>query len=231
MKLDVYLDNAYQEYKGGSKTLKQLFSDQIESIKNDNQISKNSNIQTIFPVIKPKDYIDTAKEQLKKTGYVKKNLPFYYEKINSDLLLMYVFDSPQGMSFVSPEKVKEYNISANIRDIADKNIEHFYQKIGAKFEKLDTNNRGDVYQFFADGNYEASILEAIKYIDKSKINIKGDVVVFVPTRDTVLITGSKDKEGIKTAVNMAAYIYENRGYPILPFGYVMEQNRWKRIAP
>lgn len=75
---------------------------------------------------------------------------------------MYVFDSPQGMSFVSSENVKKYKISTNIREIADKNIKQFYQKIGAKFEKLDKNNKGDVYQFFADGNYKASILEATK---------------------------------------------------------------------
>ena len=38
----------------------------------------------------------------------------------------------------------QYIINAKIREIAKNNIKQFYQKIGAKFEKLDTDNQGDV---------------------------------------------------------------------------------------
>ena len=229
--LDIFLDNAYDVYHSGQRGIDRIFSDQIKSIRNHRLAIANKDVKSILPVLKPKEYIGTAKLQLKETGYNKKSLPFYYERLNGDIFIMYVFDSPESMKFVTPEDVKRLGIRASIQSIARNNLENYYQSVHAEFRRIDTKGAGRVFLFLADENYEASLLLADQYLSKQKIAIDGDLIFFVPARNIALIAGSNDAVGIQIAAKLAARGFSELGYSISPYGYTKANGTWKRFSP
>lgn len=230
-KLDLFLGNAYDAYTSGQKELSQVFGDQINAIKNHKRAIDNDDLKSILPVLKPRDYIEATREHLKTAGYEKDGLPFYFENLNPDICVLYVFDSPDSMRFVSPEDIKKHDISSSVRKIAIENMQSYYGKYGAQIKRLDTEGKGSIYLFVADENYEASVLLVDKVLDKGKVPVKGDIVVFVPARNLALIAGSEDTEGIRIASNLAIQGYKELGYAISPFGYIKVNGKWQRFEP
>lgn len=230
--LNIFLDNTYNSYISKSRTLEEAFSDQINSIKNQKKSPNTKSLKNIVPVLKPKDYLSNARKQLIKSGYTKKELPFFYEKLNNDIYILYVFDTPDSMSFVSPNDIKKLKVKIpKVRDIAKNNLDNHFGKIGATISQLDTEGEGDVFIFEADKNYEASALLLSEVWNKNNIPIKGEFVVFVPARDTLLIVGSKDLKGIKMAKSLARQGFAELGYAISPYGYVQNGIKWVRYKP
>ena len=229
--LNIFLDNAYDVYLSGSRDVELIYTDQLDSIKSQKLALSGSDVKSILPVLKPRDYIETARKQLKSSGYDKESLPFYYEKINDDIYLMYVFDSKESMRFVSPGDVKKHGIRESISSIASKNMEIYYEKLGANLREIDTKGNGRVYLFSADENYEASILASIGYLNRAKIDSKGDLVVFIPARNIALIVDSEDADAIKLATKLAIQGYNELGYSISPYGYINTSGKWERFKP
>lgn len=230
--LNIFLDNTYNSYISKSRTLEEAFTDQINSIKNKQKPSNVKNLKNIIPVLKPKDYLSNARKQLIRSGYKKKGLPFYYEKLNSEIYILYVFDTPESMSFVSPEDIKNLKVKIpKIRDIAKSNLDNYFGKIKATISQMDTDGEGSIFVFEADRNYEASALLLPDVWDKNNIPINGEFVVFVPARDTLLIVGSKDKKGLKIAENIARRAYAELGYAISPYGFMQNNMQWVRYKP
>ena len=230
--LDIYLDNTYDTYTSGSRSLQEAFNDQINSIRSQQAAYSNNSIKSIFPVLKPKSYLEIVKKQLRDSGYDKDGLPFYLETLNSDIYIMYVFDTPESMRFVSREDIEKLNIETSlVRSIATKNLDNYYHKIGAQLQQLDTGGNGTVYMFTADENYEASVLISTFLFDKVNFILNGEFVVFVPARNTVLIVPSQDTVGIKLASKLALQGYSELGYSISPYAYKRVLGVWQRIMP
>ena len=230
--INIFLYNAYDVYRAGQKPIGEIFNNQINSIKGQRLALENKDVKTILPVLKPKDYIVTIKKQLKDAGYEKENLPLYIEKLNDDIYILFVFDTPESMRFLSPEDLEELNISAiNIRNIAKGNLENYYKNLSITIQQINTKGRGSVYMFSADGNYEASAILSSSLLQQDKIPLKSDFIVFVPARNKLLIVGVDDREGIQEASNLALKDYAELGYSISPYGYRKKGDRWERIRP
>ncbi|HIC47597.1 MAG TPA: DUF1444 family protein [Methylophaga aminisulfidivorans] len=228
--LNIFLDNAYDAYNSGQRSLTEVFNDQIKSIKNQQSAYSDNNIKSIFPVLKPKTYLEIAKKQLRDSGYDKETLPFYVETLNDDMYVLYVFDTPESMRFVSPEDVEKLNIDTSlIRSIASKNLDNYYHKIGAQLQLLDTKGNGTVYMFAADENYEASALVSSLFFEQASNALKGDFVVFTPARNLVLLVAPQDTLGLQIASKLAFQGYSELGYSISPYGYKKVNGNWKRL--
>jgi uncharacterized protein YtpQ (UPF0354 family) len=227
--LEIFLNNHYTRYLSAQATFKSICNDEINSIKNKEMLFVDKSLESILPILKPKDYIDTVKAQLKQTNYKEKEFPFYYEKLNDDIFIVYVFDLPDSMQFVSSKDIKKYHIEKDIRTIASKNLEKYYKASKAKVEKIDTGKDGDLYVFSADQTYEASLLLANVFLNQQDIPLKGDLVVFLPARNTVLFAGSKDEAGLHIASAIAKQGFSELAYAISPYGYVYVDGKWKRF--
>lgn len=226
--LNIFLDNAYDVYSSGMKSMEQVFQDQLTALKNQSESFSNNNIRSIFPVLKPKDYIETARKQLSAAGYDKSELPFYYKKFNNDTYVLYVFDTEQSMRFVTVKDVQELSIQETISSIAKKNIEGYFANIEAVISQVDTGDDGQIFIFSADENYEASVLFATSYLEtKLKARIE-DFVVFVPARNIVLIVPENDNVGLELATQLATQGFSELGYSISPYGYVYRNGQWTR---
>lgn len=228
--LNIFLDNAYYVFLSNKRTLKEVFDDQINSIKNQQQSFNSKGVKNIIPVLKSKGYIEATRKQLYESGYDKKELPFFYEKLNDDLFILYVFDMPESMSFVSPDDVKKLEVDGfNIRNIAKNNLDAYYIKIGISVSKLDTKGQGNIFLLKVDDNYEASALLSSKIWNKENFPVEGSFVAFIPAKNIMFIAGSEDIKGIETAMNLSFRGYSELGYSISPYGYINKDQKWIRF--
>jgi uncharacterized protein YtpQ (UPF0354 family) len=229
--LNIFLDNAYDVYRSGTREFDLIYDDQLASINNQRAVFSNNDVKSILPVLKPRDYIENAKKQLQEAGYDKEEMPFYYEKVNEDIYKMFVFDSQDSMRFVSPDDVKEHGITESISSIASTNMERYYEGLGAKINEVDTKGNGRIWMFSADENYEASILTVFGYLELSMQEDDSDLIVFVPARNIALIVKANDSKAIQAASILAAQWYNELGYAISPYGYINKNGKWLRFQP
>ena len=82
----------------------------------------------------------------------------------------------------------------------------------------------------ADGTYEASMLLFDDLWNEKNFPVKGDIVVFVPSRDTVIITGSKDKDGISKAKSIVYNPEAQWSHIVAEVGFIRSGNTWKVFA-
>ncbi|MCO7191231.1 MULTISPECIES: DUF1444 family protein [unclassified Pseudoalteromonas] len=226
----IYMGNAYDTYRSGHKTLEQVYTSYSAALNNQLTALKNTEVQTIMPVIKPIDYLEGVKRQLKEAGYEGEALPFFYQQLNEDLIRLFAFDSEDSMRFVSPDDVKRHDIEATISDIAGQNMRRYFESFDTGVQKLDTEGEGDVYVFVADDNYEASVLTVFDHL-QSTLNLKGEPIIFVPARNIVIIADITELAAVQKAHMIALGVYSEYSYTISPHGYVYQGGEWIRITP
>ena len=107
-----------------------------------------------------------------------------------------------------------------LRDLAIENLLNRLPKI---------ERRGDntLSYLLADEFSEATLMLVDTLWNKENFPVNGDIVVFVPTRDLIIITGSDDEEGLRKArefVNSTQWPYE-----ISPHPFVRADDTWQRF--
>jgi len=83
----------------------------------------------------------------------------------------------------------------------------------------------------AGGTYEASLLllEDLWAGDKPKVD--GDYVVAVPSRDVLLITGSRNQEGLAKLRELAEEIATTGSYALTSELFIRRNGAFRRYAP
>ncbi|MCF2909856.1 DUF1444 family protein [Pseudoalteromonas sp. DL2-H2.2] len=226
----VYMGNAYDTYRSGSKTLEQVYTSYFAALTNQVTALANTEVRTIFPVIKSINYLEATKKQLKEAGYEGEELPFFYQQLTEDLIMLFAFDSKDSMRFVSQDDVKRLDLESSISAIAGQNLRRYFASFETEVQTLDTEGAGDVYVFVADDNYEASVLTAFDHLN-SKLKLKGEPIVFVPARNIVIIADITDLAAVQKAHMIALGVYTEYSYAISPHGYVYNEGEWIRITP
>ena len=83
----------------------------------------------------------------------------------------------------------------------------------------------------ADGNYEASFFLVDGLWSKKTFPVKGDIVVHIPARDTVLITGSEDAQGLETVAGILSQNLDKWDHPITNVGFIRKNDTWNIYKP
>jgi uncharacterized protein YtpQ (UPF0354 family) len=70
--------------------------------------------------------------------------------------------------------------------------------------KIELRGDDEVMLMSAGGNYEASLLLIDDIWSSGQVKVNGDIVVAIPTRDVLLVTGSRNRAGLKRVRELAA---------------------------
>jgi uncharacterized protein YtpQ (UPF0354 family) len=89
---------------------------------------------------------------------------------------------------------------------------------------------GDVAMMTANGDYEASLLLFDHIWRGGKIKMNGDIVVAIPAKDVLMITGSKSRKGIAAVRELAAKYKAESRYDITDTLFVYRDGRFVRFT-
>jgi uncharacterized protein YtpQ (UPF0354 family) len=138
----------------------------------------------VVPVLKSTGWVETVQQQ--REAVPKAQL--LTEPFNSDLMIVYAEDLPSSIRFlVTRDDVGD---RASLRDRAVANLRRLLPKI-----EMRAGAHG-VSIISAGGEYEASLLLLDDLWSSGQFKVDGDIVAAAPTKDILLVTGSRNAAGI-----------------------------------
>lgn len=147
----------------------------------------------IVPVIKTQRWLDGVRQEM--TTPERQPLT---EPYNSELIVAYAEDRPSSIRYLNGHD--DVGDRAKLHDLALSNLHRLLAKI-------DMRPGGDgIFLVEAGGDYEASLLLADSIWSSGQFQVDGDIVVAVPAKNALFVTGSRNRTGLKKLRAIAAEI-------------------------
>jgi uncharacterized protein YtpQ (UPF0354 family) len=210
-----YLDSIFREFEFDLAPLKDIVAGYVASCFDLYRKSDKIVLGNVVPVIKSMSFLEDSK---KLNGG--KISPYVHEIYNKQLVMVFAEDSEEELKFITTEKFAELNMSVDsLKKIAIKNLPLIVPEITGDKEN-------GLYVFQCGGNYENSLMLLPDLFRASNIDIKGDLIISIPTRDLLLVTGSKDKESLKKLKAISASFYEKGDRPTSPYLFIWKKGKF-----
>ena len=215
-----YLDNAYMNYRSSPGELDVIINAYINALtKSSSDVKSNIEKEHIFPVIKDRGYMEQITKLMNHSS--KGELPFYYEKLNDVLYVLYAIDTPSSIKFMPKEDINALGVEeGELRNLSMSNL------MNANVSLQIQGDRSTISMVVADGIYEASFLLYDDLWTKENFPVKGDIVVYVPSRDVLIVTGSEDTESLETVRGIVHNPESQWSHAVTDIGFVREKNKW-----
>jgi len=164
--------------------------------------------EQIVPMIKDQLYLNEASK-----------VPIIKEHLAADLWIIYAIDYPTRMGTLSPDNLTKLGlVEEELRPLAIANL----RKLLPSVEKI---GEGEWFAVSAS-DYTASLLLFDELWAELAGHIQGDVIVVVPVRDLILVTGSESATGIAAIRAKAAEIEQGGSYAISQTLLRRRDNGW-----
>lgn len=207
--LTAYLDNAYARYQAEPERLHDVIADYVgATLETLHSVGAGIDASRIVPVIKDVAYLEEV--GLNHGGDAPS---LAHDRYNDHLVILYAEDTPRNMRFLSEPDLEELGIPRDRRRAIA--VENF----GALLPDVEARGGEGTYMLIADGFYEASLLlfDDIWTGDiwvNGTMPVAGELVVAVPARDILLVTGSDDAEGLNTLRQVAEEVVAGAPYAL-----------------
>ena len=196
------LRNAYRRYVRDPEHLDEIIRQRVaglvESVR-DAQVKPPLDRARIVPVLKTNAWVEAIRQQRQ----AKPDLQPLTEPFNSELTIVYAEDRSASMRFLMMND--DVGDRSKIRELAVANLHRLLSKIEMR------EAASGILLISAGGDYEASLLLADSIWSSGQIKVDGDIVVAVPAKDALLVTGSHNPAGIARlralAIDIAAGAY------------------------
>jgi len=201
-----FLDNAYSEYKLEPSDLDSIIVKYINASGDLYNPSDKIDINRIVPVIKDKNYIADIEKSLSEKGGVKSNTDLVYEKYNDELIVVFAEDQETSIKYFSNEDFIKTGFQRD--SLLAKSIKNLNQIL----PEIQSVGDSGLYGIIAGGDYEASLILFESIWNKDNFDVKGDIVIGIPTRDLLFVTGSSDTKGLENVRENVKESYERGSY-------------------
>jgi uncharacterized protein YtpQ (UPF0354 family) len=214
MEVNQFLGNAYAAYEQSPKDLDAIIAAHLDAAPAGDEQDAATRRANILPVVKTAMWLSASMKQLESAGMPNNN-PFLTEPLTSELILVYVEDKPDAMSYVSEIDLQALEVQReSLRALSLENLRRLVPDINVE----GTNGR---YGVRLDGNYDASMVFLADEW-RNRVEIDGDPVIAIPAREELLVCGSNDPDGIASLRNMAAQIMAQS-----PYGLSAQLYTWR----
>jgi uncharacterized protein YtpQ (UPF0354 family) len=217
-----FLENAFTEYQAHpdlqTEVLEKFTSALRETMEDTHeQIDRTR----IVPVIKDATYIEDVRRALESRGHDAAAAAQAYDRYNSELVVLYAEDTPMNMRFLTEENVRELGIERNnLRALAIQNL----RNVLANVEVAGDNG---LYLVSAGGDYEASLLLMDSLWTSGQVEVNGEIVVAIPARGVLVVTGSENKPALKKVRELAVKTAAEAAYRLTPSLFVYRNSRFE----
>jgi uncharacterized protein YtpQ (UPF0354 family) len=198
-----FLDNAYDSYKQDpGKKAETIATFVAANIASIQVLQHEIDRTRIVPVIKDREWLREIQQAMLSRGA--KEVPEHvFDDLCTDLVIVYAEDSPQNIRYLVPDDLKS-----------------------AKLERKDLRAL-----VTAGGDYEASLLLLDSFGCEKPVEVKGEVVVAIPSRDLLLVTGSLDQEGLAKVNELVQKTYHGGAYRLTPKLFVRRDGAFVEFTP
>jgi len=220
-----FLDNAYNQYLGDpdarQKIIDTMVAAYVESMAAD---TAPLNPQNIIPIIKDRSWLAEIRKNIAERAEKPTELQVF-EDFNDELVIVYAEDTPTSMRYFGPADLEKAGLKREqLRALAVENL----LRILPEIERHD----GDLFSMLtAGGNYEASLLLIDKLWSGGNFKVEGDIVVAVPSRDLLLVTGSRNAAGVARLREIAQQIISEGSYTLTDALFVYRDGKFQRLKP
>jgi len=143
-----------------------------------------------------------------------------YDDLNDQLIVVYAEDTPNTLRYLVPAQLAEIKLKKeDLRALAATNLQTILGKIEIRPSPL-------VSIVKADGNYEACLLAVPDFWNKGGFQVDGEIVVAIPSRDHLLLTGSKNADGLATMREVAARVMQESPQRLTDMLFVYRDGRF-----
>ncbi len=220
-----YLDNAYHEYQRDPTSLDDVLDRWAQAAVGSLRTLETEDIDLarIVPVIKDARYVSDVRQSMIDAGHDVSKFDMYHEKLNAGLDVLYALDSEHDMRYLGTADIAPLGMTPEeLRDHAIANLKRILPPI---------ERRGDngFYLVMAGGSYEASLLLVDSLWNASNFSVQGDIVVGIPSRDVLIVTGSGDQSALRRLRELCEEEVSQASYRLTSTLFIRTPNGWEPL--
>lgn len=221
----VYLDNAYAFYRRApddkTKIIAHYVAGNLESLK---KSDGTPDPKRILPIIKTRDWLATARRLAKEQGA--KMIPVYpHEVLTRELIVLYAEDSPISLRYLTQDNIDKLKLKPEqLRELARENLRRVIPRPSSQ-------HKDGVYVIRTGSAFDVSLILLTRLWTEENFPVKGDIVIAVPVREAIYLTGSENKNGLETLRDMAKEAYDSDPYRLTTTLHVNRDGKWVEFMP
>lgn len=174
-----FLNNAYSEYINNPKEINEIVQKYLNGLSAMFLPKKKLKTDRILPIVKDRRFIKSLEEI--NVNFEKNHL---YEFYNEELIIFYAEDRENSIHYISKDDLDEINFP--IENLREKSIQNLESQL-----EMERHGENGYFMLTAGGNYESSLI-LLDIWNHENFLVEGNLVIGIPSRDVLLITGSKD---------------------------------------
>jgi uncharacterized protein YtpQ (UPF0354 family) len=207
-------DNYLQDTAHSDAVIRRYVAVLVEAISVDTKAPPDRS--RIVPVLKATRWVEAVQQQRQGAP----GAQLLMERLNSELAIVYAEDLPTSVRYLMMRD--DVGDRSELLDLALANLHRLLDKI--------TMRPAADGIFLIDGgnSYNASLLLAATIWSSGQIKVDGDVVVAVPTKDTLLVTGSHNAAGLARLRKVAADLASGP-YGLTPVLFVYRNGKFLKF--
>jgi uncharacterized protein YtpQ (UPF0354 family) len=218
-----FLDNAFRQYESDPDSRQDIIEQHVAARVEAEEEPEPLNPANIIPVIKDRAWLEEVKRSVA-AGGGKEPFDQVVEDLNDVLVIVYAEDTPRNIRYFSTGDLAKAGVErAQLRALAVANLRRVLPKIELHDSPL-------VAMLTAGGTYESSLLLLDDLWAGDQLEVNGDYVVAVPSRDLLLITGSRNQEGLARLRELAKEVASTGSYTLTSELFVYRHGRFVRFA-
>ena len=179
------LDNSYAEYNNYPKDLDEIIDKYTNASKELFEPKEFVRLERIIPIIKDRRFLE---ETIKISPHFIND--FLFEEYNKELFIFYAENRKTTIGYLKKDEVDHLNIC--FEELHNKAIENL-EELATKIERHGENGE---YMLTMGGDFESSLI-LLKLWNKENFPVEGEIVMAIPARDVIFITGSANTENIE----------------------------------
>lgn len=221
----IFVVNFYREYLSLPRSArKQHLADRAKMLAA-RDVECPDDFETARENLRPKLWVRSALEKMRLRvqldgGDLTRFNPPEYE-VGSHLVASLVYDLPDKMVSINSEQLDKWGITYyEALEVARENLEQApssFAQIGDGF-----------YAAMTGDNYDACRLLLPSLIERLEVN--GDLIAMVPNRDSLLVCGSDDSQGLEIMLDLTAKALEEPR-PMVPIPLRWDDGQWVDWQP
>jgi len=217
-----FLENAYQLALQDPEARGAVIRGYVQAILEPKSTVEPVDRTRIVPVVKDRAWLSDIGAALAARG-AEKPLEQVHEDLNEDLVVVYAVDDPKSIRYLTPEDLTTIGVQREeLRALALDNLRRILPMIEI--------SAGPLFSMIsAGGDYDASLLLLDEIWTGGSIHVDGDIVVAVPSRDVLLVSGSRNAEGIAKMRELAAKNVQDSPYRLTATLFVYRNGGFTRF--